>query len=162
MHLTASRGGPTNSQGGGSFIPFLLQPAQAANRGEYRFHDVRMPHYLKTDGYFLLILSTNAIVIQGDSLLVPMSHAFQRLHPDLDRIKIPFPLRWAGKTIKEVRILPREKARFFTVQFVYEASEEPPSIRSKDKALAIDLGLDNLATCATVPMDRRSFSTENT
>ena len=117
-----------------------------AKHGEYRFHDVQIPHYLDKNDYFPLILSTNAIVIKDDYLQVPMSREFQRLHPDLERIKIPFPSRLEGKTVKEVRILPIEKARFFKVQFVYEAEEEPQPNLSTDKALAIDLGLDNFAT----------------
>ncbi len=106
-----------------------------AKKGEYRFHDVRTPHYLEKDGYFPLILSTNAIVIKDSYLQVPMSRAFQRLHPDLERIKIPFPSRLDDKTIKEVRILPIEKARFFKVQFVYDVKEEPQPTWSGDKAL---------------------------
>jgi len=118
-----------------------------AKRGEYRYHDVRIPRYLHKNDYFPLILSTNAIVIKDGYLQVPMSREFQRLHPDLEHIKIPFPSRLKETTIKEVRIVPVEKARFFKVQFVYEASEEPQPTLSPDKALAIDLGLDNLATC---------------
>ncbi len=118
-----------------------------AKHGEYRFHAVRIPQYLDKNDYFPLILSTNAIVIKNGYLQVPMSRAFQRLHPDWERIKIPFPSRLAGKTVKEVRILPMEKARFFTVQFVYKAEEPPQPNLSTDKALAIDLGLDNWATC---------------
>jgi IS605 OrfB family transposase len=76
-----------------------------------------------------------------------MSRAFQRLHPELERIRIPFPARLEGKTIKEVRLIPVERARFFKVQFVYEAEEDPQPHLSADKALAIDLGVDNLATC---------------
>jgi len=117
-----------------------------AKQGEYRFHDVKIPHYLKKDGYFPLILSTNAIVIKDGYLQIPMSHEFARAHPDLERIKVPFPTRLQGKTIKEVRIIPIQNARFFTVQFVYEASEEPQEVSQKS-ALAIDLGLDNLAMC---------------
>ncbi len=67
-----------------------------AHDGEYRFHDVRIPHYLEKDGYFPLILSTNAIVIKDGCLHVPMSHAFQRTHPDVDRIRISQPA-WKGK-----------------------------------------------------------------
>ncbi|MCL4519990.1 MAG: transposase [Firmicutes bacterium] len=95
-------------------------------KGEDRYHDVRIPHYLEKDGYFPLILSTNAIVIKEGFLQVPMSHGFKPSHPDLERIKIPFPARLEGKNIKEVRIIPIERARFFKVQFVYEASEEAP------------------------------------
>ncbi len=127
-----------------------------AKRGEYRYHDVRIPHYLDKHDYFPLILSTNAIVIKDGYLQVPMSREFQRVHPDLERIRIPFPSRLEGKTVKEVRIIPVEKARFFTVQFVYETIEEPPLTLSPDKALAIDLGLDNLAAC-TNSTDGSSF-----
>ncbi len=127
-----------------------------AKSGEYRYHDVRIPHYLDKNDYFPLILSINAIVIKDGYLQVPMSREFQRLHPDLKRIRIPFPSRLEEKTIKEVRILPVEKARFFKIQFVYEASEEPQPTLSPDKALAIDLGLDNLATCVR-SIDGSSF-----
>ncbi|PSR34161.1 MAG: transposase [Sulfobacillus benefaciens] len=118
-----------------------------AKKGEYRYQDVRIPHYLEKDGYFPLILSTNAIVIKEGFLHVPMSRRFKQAHPDLGRIKIPFPVRLERKTIKEVRIIPVERARFFAVQFVYEASEAAQPTLSPDKALVIDLGLDNLATC---------------
>ena len=117
-----------------------------AKQGEDRFHDVKIPHYLEQDGYFPLIRSTNAMVIKDGDLQIPLSHAFARAHPDLERIKGPFPTRLRDKTIKEVRIIPIERARFFTVQFVYAASEEPQE-GSQASALAIDLGLDNLAMC---------------
>ncbi len=117
-----------------------------AKRGEYHYRDMRIPHYLEKDDYFPLILSTNAMVIQEGFLQVPMSHRFQQSHPDLERIKILFPARLAGKAIKEVRIVPMEQARFFKVPFVYEAIDATKPV-FEDKALAIDLGLDHLATC---------------
>ena len=73
-----------------SFRSFL-NLLKNAKQGEYRFHDVKIPHYLKKDGYFPLILSTNAIVIKDGYLQIPMSHEFARAHPDLERIKVPFP-----------------------------------------------------------------------
>ena len=107
---------------------------------------MRIPHYLEKDGYVPLILATNAMVIKEGFLHGPMLHRFQQSHRNLERIKIPFPARWEGKHIQDVRIIPVERARFFTVPFVYEASEEAPPTLSPDKALAIDRGLDNLAT----------------
>ncbi len=126
---------------------YFFDLLKKAKSGEYRYHDVRVPRYPEKDGYFPLIFSTNAIVIKDGYFQVPMSREFHRLHPDLERIRIPFPSRLEAETIKEVRILPVEKARFFTVQFVYESLEEAQPTLSPDKALAIDLGLDNLATC---------------
>ena len=42
----------------------------------------------------------------------------------------------------------KAKARYFETQYIYEAVEEQRKL-DKTKALAIDLGIDNLATCAT-------------
>ncbi|NEQ72340.1 MAG: IS200/IS605 family element transposase accessory protein TnpB [Okeania sp. SIO2C9] len=60
-------------------------------------------------------------------------------------IKIPFPERLADKNLKEVRIIPRFDASFFEVEFIIE--EEPRPTVKTDNVVAIDLGLDNLATC---------------
>lgn len=46
----------------------LLKKAKC---GEYRYHDVRIPHYLDKNDYFPLILSTNAIVIKDGYFQVP-------------------------------------------------------------------------------------------
>ena len=96
---------------------------------------------------FPLILSTNAVGITEGSLQVPLSREFPRVHPDVGRIKIPFPARLEGKTVKEVRILPMEKARFFTVPFVQAAEEERHPRGWEEGALARDRGLDHRATC---------------
>ncbi len=66
---------------------------------------MKIPHYLEKDGYFPLILSTNAIVIKDGYLQIPMSHEFTRAHPDLERIKVPFPTQLEGTAIKETYLL---------------------------------------------------------
>lgn len=118
-----------------------------AKHGDYRFQDIKMPHYRKKGGMFNVVLSTNAITIKNGYLQVPISRAFKKLHPDCD-IKIPFPKRIDGKTIKEVRILPIQNGKCFKVQYVYETETEHLSLNT-DNAIAIDLGVDNLATCIT-------------
>lgn len=72
-----------------------------AKSGEYRFKDIKMPHYRKKGGMFNLILSTNAINVKDGFLTIPMSRGFSKLH-DRKQIKIPFPARLKEKTIKEV------------------------------------------------------------
>ena len=39
-----------------------------AKKGDYRFQDIRLPHYLPKEGLFPLILSTNAINIKDGFL----------------------------------------------------------------------------------------------
>lgn len=114
--------------------------------GDYRYHDVKIPHYRKPGGLFNLVLSTNAIIIRGNNLMLPMSREFRSLHPEVKEIAIPFPKRLSDKAIKEVRILPCSNGKVFKIQYVYEVSEEPKNL-NKDNVLSIDLGIDNLATC---------------
>jgi len=121
---------------------------QKCKRGEYRYHDVKLPKYLPKEGLFPLILSTNAITIKDGFLLVPMSREFKKIHPKLEKISIPFPERLHDKKIKEVRIVPQFNGKFFTIEYVYEQETEPVTFKS-DYALGIDFGLDNLATCVS-------------
>lgn len=123
----------------------LLKKCKA---GEYRYHDVKMPHYRKPGGLFNLVLSNNAIIIKNGFLYLPMSRDFRKLHPEVKEITIPFPKRLSDKTIKEVRILPCGNGKVFKIQYVYEVLEEPKNL-NKDNVLSIDLGIDNLATCVS-------------
>ena len=117
-------------------------------QGDYRYHDVNIPHYRKKGGMFNLIMSTNAFTIKNGFLYVAMSRDFRALHPDVKEIKIAFPKRLEDKVIKEVRILPCSNGKVFKVQYVYEVLEEVLNL-DRDNALAIDLGIDNLATCVS-------------
>ena len=114
--------------------------------GDYRYHDVRIPHYRKKGGYFNLILSTNAINIKDGMISVPMSHAFSKAH-DNETIRIPFPKRLTGKKIKEVRILPNYDGTYFKIQYCYEADTKERV--SNNGVMGIDIGVDNLASCIT-------------
>ena len=114
--------------------------------GDYRYHDVNVPHYRKKGGLFNLIMSTNAFAIKHGFLYVPMSRAFRALHPDIKDIKIKFPARLSDKVVKEVRILPYNDGKYFKIQYVYEVQQEEISL-NKENCIAIDLGVDNLATC---------------
>ena len=129
----------------------LIQKCKA---GEYRYNDVKLPRYLPKDGYFPLILSTNAITIRNGYFVIPLSREYRKAHPEIGEIKIPFPERLRGKIIKEVRILPCFGAKFFKIQYVYEAEQEIKQLNNT-KFMSIDFGLENLATCVTT--DGASF-----
>lgn len=116
--------------------------------GDYRYHDVNIPHYRPKGGMFNLIMSTNAFAIKGGYLYVGMSRTFRTLHESVKEIAIPFPARLSDKVIKEVRILPCNNGRYFKIQYVYEAEQESVNA-NKNNMLSIDLGVDNLATCVS-------------
>lgn len=117
-----------------------------AKRGDYRFQDISIPRYRKKGGLFVLVLQKTSISIRNGFLRVPMSRAFKKLH-DID-IKIPYPKRLENKELKEVHILPCSGGRFFKIQYVYEEPEINLNLNSNN-FLAIDLGVDNLATCVS-------------
>ena len=129
-----------------SFKSFFNLIKKAKN-GEYRFKDIKMPHYRERGGMFNLILSTNAINIKDGYLQLPMSREFSKLH-DKQKILISFPRRLENKNIKEVRICPIYNGRYFKIQYCYEQEVEEQNL-NQDSILAIDIGLENLATCVT-------------
>ena len=110
--------------------------------------EVHIPHYRAKGGKYLLVLSTNAINIKNGYLTVPMSRAFAKQHADLDAIRIPVPERIADKKVCEIKILPVLNGRALKIHYCYEQEAEPQNLNA-DNALAIDVGLDNLASCVT-------------
>ena len=53
-----------------------------------------------------------------------------------------------GKKVKYIKIIPRQQAKYFEIQYTYEVAEKQREV-DKQKALAIDFGIDNLMTCVT-------------
>ena len=118
---------------------------EKARRGEYRFQDIKLPKYRAKGSLFNLILQSNAISIKGGYLSVPMSNAFMSIF-GREKIKIKVPEHVPVKKIKEVRIIPILNGKEFKIQYVYEIEPEPMNL-NQDETLAIDIGLENLATC---------------
>lgn len=104
---------------------------------------VQIPHYLDKEGYTNLIIGF--VRIKENKLIIPFSNSFKKNH---NKIEIKIPPKLVGKSIKQIRILPKYDARFFEIEYVYEISEENLNL-DKTNALAIDLGLNNFSTCVT-------------
>ncbi|MBQ9403843.1 MAG: transposase [Synergistaceae bacterium] len=114
-----------------------------AKSGSYQFNQISLPHYLDKEGYFSLIIPR--INIKNGYFTLPMSREFKREHEELRFI---IPPNIADKEIQEVRIHPRNNARFFEIEYIYIQPEISVNL-DYDKYLAVDLGLDNLASCVT-------------
>lgn len=132
----------------GSFKSFfgLLK---LAKKGRYSFKDCRLPSYLPKDGYTTLVIGF--IRLNGDKLILPFSQSYKKTHRAIE-IKIPPIL--ADKKIKEIRIIPKANARFFEIQYAYEAECIQRNLNTSN-ALALDLGINNLVTA--VSSKGRSF-----
>lgn len=132
----------------GSFKSFfgLLK---LAKKGKYSFRDCKLPHYLPKDGFATLVIGF--VRLNGNKLILPYSNTFKKTHKPVE-IKIPPIL--ADKHIKEIRIIPKSGARFFEIQYTYEAECIQRNL-NKNNALALDLGINNLVTA--VSSNGRSF-----
>ena len=107
----------------------------------------RPPHYRKKGGLFTLIITGNSISIQNGYLTIPQSRTYTNVL-NSHRIRIKVPERLIGKKIREVKIIPLYKGRAFKIAYCYEVTAENLNL-NRENALAIDIGLDNLATCVT-------------
>lgn len=126
----------------GSFKAFfgLLK---LAKQGKYAFKDCKLPHYLPKDGYTTLVIGF--VRLKGNKLIIPFSNSFKKTHRP---IEITIPPILLNKKVKEIRIIPKAKARFFEIQYTYEAEYMQRNL-NKHNALAIDLGINNLVTAVS-------------
>ena len=132
----------------GSFKSFfgLLK---LAKKGKYSYRDIKLPHYLPKEGYTTLIIGF--VRLNGNKLILPFSNNFKKNH---SKIEITIPPMLVNKKVKEIRIIPKYNARFFEIQYIYKIDCIQRNLDNK-KALAIDLGINNLVTA--VSNDGHSF-----
>jgi putative transposase len=101
----------------------------------------QLPKYLPKFGYFPLIIPR--IRLLDGYFAVPMSREFKQ---EYGSVKIQLPERLLKRKIKEVRIHPKYSGRWFEIEYIYEDEKIEASVDSS-KAIAIDLGVDNLCGC---------------
>ena len=132
----------------GSFKSFfgLLK---LAKQGKYAFKDCKLPRYLPKDGYTTLVIGF--VRLNENKLILPFSNSFKKTHKP---VEITTPPILVDKKIKEIRIIPKNRARFFEIQYIYEAECIQRNL-NKNHALALDLGVNNLVTA--VASNGRSF-----
>jgi len=114
-----------------------------AKQCDYKFSNIKLPHYLPKDGYFMLIIPR--FTVKDGYFTVPMSNAFKK---EFGTVNLPFPKNLDKEQVKEIRIIPKHNCKFFEIDFVYIQEQQTMQL-NPNNALGIDLGLDNLATCVT-------------
>ena len=116
-----------------------------AKSGKYESWKVRMPKYLQKNDLFKIVL-TQARIKDG-TFTVPMSPLMKRRTREKVIILMPPYLR--DKKIRQIHIVPKHNGKFFEVRYMFDDVEPERVDVDKSKALAIDLGVNNLATCVT-------------
>ena len=132
----------------GSFKSFfgLLK---LAKKGKYAFKDCKLPNYLPKDGYTTLVIGF--VRLNGNKLILPFSNTYKKTHKSVEIIIPPILL---DKKVKEIRIIPKANARFFEIQYIYEAENIQRNL-NQNNVLALDLGINNLVTA--VSSEGKSF-----
>lgn len=116
-----------------------------AKSGKYASWQIKMPKYLKKDSMYKICL-VQAQTSDG-MLLVPMSYQMKKKNYDSIRIKIPPYLH--DKKIRQIHIIPKHNGKYFEAVYMFDDAEQETPILDSEKALSIDLGVSNLATCVT-------------
>ena len=121
----------------------FLELKKLAAKGEYDSKKIKLPHYLEKDSFFTLIIGF--IRFKDNKLIVPYSREYAKNHA---KVMITVPPVLKDEKVKEIRIVPRYDARYFEIHYSHE-SECFQRELDRTKALAIDLGVNNLMTCLT-------------
>ena len=132
----------------GSFKSFFGL-IKLAKQDRYAFKDCKLPHYLPKDGYTTLVIGF--VRLKENKLILPFSNSFKKTHKAVEKTIPPILL---DKKVKEIRLIPKAKARFFEIQYIYEAECVQRNLNTNN-ALALDLGINNLVTA--VSSNGRSF-----
>ena len=126
----------------GSFKSFFAL-LKLAKQGKYAFKNCKLPHYLPKDGYTTLVIGF--VRLNGNKLILPFSNGFRKTHKS---VEITIPPVLLDKKVKEIRIIPKARARFFEIQYIYEAECVRRNL-NKSNALALDFGINNLMTAVS-------------
>ncbi|MBW4445992.1 MAG: transposase [Spirirestis rafaelensis WJT71-NPBG6] len=105
----------------------------------------RLPNYRTSGGLALATFTGRSIKLKGGMLRFPLGSLVKAWF-GVDAFYLPMPSNLDFKTIREVRILPRN--RCFYAEFVYKVQTSPIEL-DKSKVLGIGHGLNNWLTCVS-------------
>ena len=108
----------------------------------------RLPNYRKKGGLGVITYPKQALRLKGDNVRIPLGLKVKAAF-GVDAFLLPFPTNLDFKSIREIRILPRNGC--FYVEWVYKLLPQSPQWGELDKSkvLGIDHGLDNWLTCVS-------------
>jgi IS605 OrfB family transposase len=105
----------------------------------------RPPKYRKKGGFCGLTYPKQALKLRGNQIRLPLGKTVTRWF-GLSEFFLPMPTNLSFSTIKELRIVPRN--RVFYVEYVYE-KEIVMQKNDPEKVLAMDHGIGNALSCVT-------------
>lgn len=110
-----------------------------------------VPKYLPKDGFYKLEFNSPRDQhknIEKGFYQLPMSRFLSKKY-DGYTIKIVVPPYIRDKKVRQIHIIPKCNGKYFEACFLFDDVEQEKPELDPAKALAIDLGVNNFATCAT-------------
>ncbi len=111
----------------------------------------QVPRYLPEDALYKIEFNSprdqQKHINQGYYVL-PMSRYLNEKYGK-SKIVINIPKYIRDKRIRQIHILPKSNGRYFEVRYMFDSDEPEKPELDQSKALAIDFGINNFATCAT-------------
>lgn len=127
-----------------SYRSFFSTLAQK-KKGDYD-KPCNMPSFLPKEGYFVCIFPKDNFKVLDDGMLRLTLGQWVTKNLGVRYIHFRVPPHVLGHQIKEIRLLPRFKGKYFEIEYVY-LQEPIPADLDTMKFMGVDLGLDNFATC---------------
>lgn len=128
-----------------SFFGLLKKVKQ----GAYENWRVKLPGYLSKDGFFPVVFAhAGESDLKDGKFKVPVSHSLRKKYGNL-KFFLDVPKYIVGKKIRQITIIPRGKGKYFEARYIFDDIDAEEYSLDSSKALSIDLGVNNFATCAT-------------
>ncbi|AFZ01108.1 RNA-guided endonuclease InsQ/TnpB family protein [Calothrix sp. PCC 6303] len=105
----------------------------------------RLPNYRKSGGLALATFTGRSLKLKDGMIRFPLGTLVKTWF-GVDGFYLPMPTNLDFKSIREVRILPRN--RCFYAEFVYQSDDAVCQV-DKSKVLGIDHGINNWLTCVS-------------
>ena len=134
-----------------SFFALLKKTKQ----GIYANWKVNLPHYLPKDAlYPIVFVHVTRDYVKDGKFQVPVSRSLRKDYPEI-KLMLNLPEYLRNKKLHQIQIIPRCRGKHFEARYTFDDEDIKHPQSDPTKALSIDLGIDNFATCAT--SDGRSF-----
>lgn len=128
-----------------SFFGLLKKSKQ----GVYGNWKIKLPHYLKKDAFYPIeFIHAGEVDLSKGRFKVPASKYFREKYLGL-KLYLDIPKHIQDKKVHTISIVPKFSGRYFEARIVFEDAEKTKVQLDCTKALAIDLGINNFATCTT-------------
>ena len=131
-----------------SFKSFFALRKKAA-KGEYESWKVKLPKYLSKDSFYPIVFShAGEADLSKGRFKIPVSKYLREKYNGI-KLYVKVPEYIQNKKVHIISIIPKHNGSYFEARFVFEDNEINSTNLDENKALSIDLGVNNFCTCVT-------------